>query len=451
MIETLTDYNNFKSNNSVGDLILHVIPFKDGMHPAINSSLILFVRNILTGKTYYFSFNHPDSKSTITPSIFINDFLVNNKNKIWVLDKKSFTQVFKYSNVYDANLMGYLQNNSTLELDSYETPAHYLIRKNSNGIGNINLAIPILKHKEMFDEMSNDITAMLEGNDVDSSFINFNDVIIDTLGKLESQGIFVDKEKFNTRFKVNVGEDGLVYSQYNVYTSTGRPSNSYDNVNYSAINHTDGTRKCFVSRYKSDGRMVLIDYTTFHPRIICHLTNYNIPLEVDIYEYLAKLYFHKSEVDETDVKNSKQLTFRQFFGGVEDEYSHIKYLSNLKSFINEQWTFFKNNGYVLTPIFKRKITDKHILDPNPPKVFNYILQAVEGEISISRLKMVMDYLQNKKTKPVLYIYDAILYDFNKEDGYETLNDLRNIMSLNGIFPMKTYVGESYHDVKLVSV
>jgi hypothetical protein len=236
-----------------------------------------------------------------------------------------------------------------------------------------------------------------------------------------------------------------------VYTATGRPSNHYNNVNYAALNHTDGTRSCFCSRYGENGRMVLIDYTTFHPRIISYLTKYDIPIETDIYEYLAKLYFHKKEVDETDVKNAKQLTFRQFFGGVEEEYSHIKYLANLKTFINEQWDFFNKNGYVLTPFFKRKITNKHILDPNPPKVFNYILQAIEGEISIPKVNDVLHYLRDKKTKAVLYTYDAVLYDFHKDDKYETLKEIRRIMSYDGMFPMKTYIGSTYHDLKLVSL
>jgi hypothetical protein len=242
-----------------------------------------------------------------------------------------------------------------------------------------------------------------------------------------------------------------VFSRYNVYTSTGRPSNSYDGINYAALNHTDGSRSCFVSRYGNDGRMVVVDYTAFHPRIICNLTDYPISTDIDFYEYMAKLYFQKKEVDETDLKNAKQLTFRQLYGGVEDKYSHIKYLANLKNFIDEQWKFFQSHGYIETPIFKRKITDKHIQDPNPTKLFNYILQAVEGEVSIPQVQKVLDYLHGKKSKAVLYTYDAVLYDFHKEDGLDVLNHIRQLMSCNGMYPMKTYIGNSYNDIQLVSI
>ena len=42
---------------------------------------------------------------------------------------------------------------------------------------------------------------------------------------------------------------GLEYTQYNPYTSTGRPSNRYNGINYAALNKEDGTRDRFVSRF----------------------------------------------------------------------------------------------------------------------------------------------------------------------------------------------------------
>lgn len=449
MIENKKDCERFVEETINGNLILHVIPIEDGIHPIKNSISILFMRNMLTEKTYYFSVDHPDSVPEIEFSWFLNEVLAKNPNKKWAIDKKSFSQFINLQGIYDANMVGYLQKNDTFEISDYYTPAHHLIYRQS--VNKVNHVIPLIKHKEMFDELADDITKLVKSFKIDESFQYFNDIIIGTLGILESQGVYVNRNKFKERFDISVGADGLVYSQYNVYTSTGRPSNRFNNVNYAALNQSDGTRECFCSRYGKEGKMVLIDYGSFHPRIICKLTNYEIPTDVDIYEYLAKLYFRKKEVDDIDIKNAKQLTFRQFFGGVEEEYSHIKYLSNLKTFIYEQWEFFKKNDYVLTPIFKRKITVNHIKEPNPPKVFNYILQAVEGEIAISKLDLVIKYLTGKQTRAILYTYDSILYDFHKEDGMETLNEIIKIMSFDGIFPMKTYIGDSYHDMKLIKL
>src|SRR3972149_1850904 len=85
-----------------------------------------------------------------------------------------------------------------------------------------------------------------------------------------------------------------VYSQYNFYTSTGRPSNHFDNVNYAALNKENGVRKCFVSRHGKDGTMILIDYSAFHPRIISNIVNFPMGINEDIYKYLGEMYFHRN-------------------------------------------------------------------------------------------------------------------------------------------------------------
>ena len=444
-IETESDYNKFKEENISGEWFMYIVPVYDKLHPVVNNISVLFIRNLFTNKTYSFSIEHPDAIHWNVNNLILGS------NKKWVFDKKSFDQMLKLSNTYDVNLICYLQENSTIDSTTYNTIAHKLIYKHNGIQKTSNLSIPLLKHQEMFDDLADDVTHLITEYVPDAAYIKFNELIIGTLCELESQGICVDREKFNKRFNIDSGINSMVYSQYNTYTVTGRPSNHYDSVNYAALNHKDGSRDCFISRFGDDGRMVLVDYATFHPRIICGLTNYKIPIETDIYEYLAKLYFHKTDIDETDIAFAKNITFRQLFGGVEDAYSYIKYFSNLKTFIDSQWEYFNNNGYVLTPFFNRKITSKHILAPTPPKIFNYILQATEGEVSIPRIKIVMDYLKSKMTRAVLYTYDSVLYDFYKGDGYNTLNDIRDIMSINGEFPLKTYVGTTYNNLKLINI
>lgn len=451
MIETVSDAGKFFQENQSGDWIVHAVPVEDGKHPADNSLAILFIRNISTRKTYYYSSQHPDSR----PEVGIRMFLkyawkrLPSRN-IWALDAKAFHQLVPVEEALDANLCGFLDANEILEWMEYETPAHNLVRRNAQGSGQVNKAIPLMKHLESFEEMCADLEKMIKGFKIDEAYKSFNK-LNHTLGKIERNGIYVDASLFEKHFHAKPNKDGLVFSQYNVYTSTGRPSNRYGGINYAALNHTDGSRSCFVSRFGDKGRMVVIDYSAFHPRIICGLTDYPIAPDTDIYEYLARLYFQKKTVDETDIANAKQITFRQLYGGVEDKYAHIKYLSNLKTFINDNWEYFQRTGHILTPSFARKITDKHIQDPSPTKVFNYILQAVEGEVAIPKIDEVLTYLAWKKTKAVLYTYDAVLYDFHHDDGLETLTEIRRLMSSNGMFPMKTYIGNSYHDVRQINV
>ena len=57
------------------------------------------------------------------------------------------------------------------------------------------------------------------------------------------------------------------------------------------------------------------------------------------------------------------------------------------------------------------------------------------------MKIVQDYLKNKKTRLVLYIYDAFVFDVAKSDGREILNELQTILSDK--FPVKLKTGTHY--------
>ena len=427
------------------DVILQVVPTTEVSHPVRTHPSIFFIKNRKTSKIYNFCVDHPDC---ISDGLYMVIKTLNKlKGKKWVLDKKSVTQLLcgQLNNLYDINLCEFLTNNKIIEFCEFYTKSHFLITSNASSDYCINRYIPLLKHKESFMDFCEVAEKVINDYNIDNAYLKLNNEFIDTLAKIEENGIYVDINEFSKHFDSNLISGNLVYSQYNIYTSTGRPSNRFGGINYAALNATDGSRKSFISRYGKDGQMVVIDYSAFHPRIICYLVGYSVPVKTDIYGYLSKLYFQKEDVNEYDIAESKKITFRQLYGGVEDKYSHIKYLSHLKDFINMEWEFFKNNGYVLTPFFERKITDKHITDPNPNKLFNYILQASEGEIAIPLLGQVNEYVKDKKTKVVLYTYDAVLYDFHRDD-MRILRDIMDIMSDGGKFPIKCYCGESYQDV-----
>lgn len=449
MIESIADCQKFITENKDGNWIVHVIPADPNLHSCNTFPIALFIKNLLSKKIYCLSLKHPDSIPDFEITTFLSEILPKYENIKWALHKKSFEQLLKLSNVYDANYCHFVKYNEVIDEMDFETSAHKFISRNGRGSKDINLAIPLLKHKEFFVNMCDEIENILDSN-IPDPIKKINNSTLNTLKNIESNGIFVDPKIFSQFFDVIPNKHNLVFSQYNICTSTGRPSNAFGGVNYAALKVDDGCRSSFISRYGSDGCMVLMDYATFHPRIICELANYNIPLNIDIYEYLAKLYFKKQDIDDSDIKNAKKITFRQLFGGVEEKYIHIKYFSNLNKFIELQWNNFNRDGFVLTPIFKRKITKEVVLDPNPPKLFNYILQATEGEIAIPQIGKVQEYLKDKLTKDVLYTYDSVLYDFNKSDGYETLKEIREIMSCGGLFPIKMYVGNSYQNMQIVS-
>jgi len=449
MIETREDYRNFLEKNYKDDLFLHIVLCDDSVHPVKSSPSIIFAQNCKTEHIYPIVIDHQDSPSVIGLPELIDD-ISKFDGRLFVLDKKSFIQQIPIKKVLDMNLGLHLKNDKIINTVEFETTAHRFIRQNYYTYPVLNKVVPLVKHQEMVSNLylkNKSLYKSLIFNEI--YFLSINNSIIEALSETEQNGIFVDREKFIKHFEVSPDKDGFVYSQYNIYTSTGRPSNRFGGVNYAALKKEDGSRECFVSRFGTEGTMVLIDYSAFHPRIICELTNFKLGLDVDFYRYIAKLCFKKQIIDEQDVSDAKALTFRQLYGGVEEEYSHIQFFYNLKGFIDSHWKEYQDKGYTSTPIFGRKISEVSEVKPN--KLFNYILQATETEIAVPILGKVNEFLRDKKSKTVLYTYDSILFDAHNGELDRIKKDVVEIMMDGNRFPIKCYVGKSYADLSQISL
>ena len=49
---------------------------------------------------------------------------------------------------------------------------------------------------------------------------------------------------------------------------------------------------------------------------------------------------------------------------------------------------------------------------------------------------ILDYLKDKQTNVVLYTYDALLFDFSKNDGKQTLEEIEEILESGNKYPVK---------------
>jgi hypothetical protein len=214
------------------------------------------------------------------------------------------------------------------------------------------------------------------------------------------------------------------------------------------LNKENGCRSSFISRYGDDGMLFMIDYSAYHPHIVAKLINYNLP--PNAYEYLGRLYYGKDKLSDEEIKASKNLTFQCMYGNIPTELLEIPYFKKMSDYIAHRWNFFSENGYVETPIYKRRITTNHINEPNPNKLFNYILQASETEFGMQSLVRVNEYLNGKQTKAILYTYDSVSFDCHKNDKKETLVELKRLMS-NNQFPVKCYIGKNYDSMTVVDI
>ena len=265
---------------------------------------------------------------------------------------------------------------------------------------------------------------------------------IKILGRLEGAGVKVEEEKFIDRFHFNKEylPNGFAYTKYNPYTITGRPSNRHLNVNWAAMNKSDGCRSNIMSRFKG-GTLIQFDYESYHIRIIGKMVGYVFPEGETAHEHLAKYYGVTTE-------ESKALSFRYLYGGLDEFAKTIPFFQKVDEYVQSVYQKFVISGKLTTPLYKREIPFERIEAPNEQKVFNYLLQALETEINYTKIDDVLKWCDGRRSKMILYTYDAFLIDVHPQDRDSLLGELNTTLERGG-FPVKTYEGSNYDNLVVI--
>jgi DNA polymerase I-like protein with 3'-5' exonuclease and polymerase domains len=276
------------------------------------------------------------------------------------------------------------------------------------------------------------------------SYLKFNALYPQVFATIEMIGLQVTDE-----FKMpELIKDGRVYSQYNYHTMTGRPSNAYRGFNFAAMNKEDGTRAAFCSRF-ANGALVEMDFDSYHVRLIARLIGYDLPTS-SIHDYLGRFYFGTDELTDEQRDESKQITFRLLYGGIDSEFLSIPFFQRVNTFVYDLWAKWKAKGRIETPILKRPITKDMVKNMTANKLFNYYLQATETEVSVQKLQQVHDILKERETVMILYTYDSVLFDVPVTEAKELLPQIKEVLE-QGNFPVKCKVGNIYDKIKTISL
>ena len=265
---------------------------------------------------------------------------------------------------------------------------------------------------------------------------------IKILGRLEGAGVKVEEEKFIDRFHFNKEylPKGFAYTKYNPYTVTGRPSNRHLGVNWAAMNKSDGSRANIVSRFNG-GTLLQFDYESYHIRIIGKMVGYVFPEGETAHEHLAKYYGVTTE-------ESKALSFRYLYGGLDEFAKTIPFFQKVDEYVQSVYQKFVISGKLTTPLYKREIPFQRIEAANEQKVFNYLLQALETEINYTKIDDVLKWCDGRRSKMILYTYDAFLIDVHPQDRDNLLGELNTTLERGG-FPVKTYEGSNYDNLVVI--
>ena len=406
-------------------------------HYANNSISFIYIYSIPNNSYFIIPFRHKDCYN-------LNKELLNeldSSHDIYVLAKKRF---IKHCSIkcYDADMVAWWQNHKMLPLDESNTVAHDAWNKWWHNETNTHDWLPITKHIERCESMQMKFMHYYLTFEKTKAFEEYESLVTDNFASIERNGMQVDYSKFVNHFKANGLKTNMAFSEYNIWTTTGRPSNKFGGVNYAALPKETGCREAFVSRWER-GMLLEMDFDAYHPRLIADIIGYEFP-EGSVHEYFAKQYFGKTDISEEEYDESKKITFRLLYGGIDKDFEKVPFFGQTKKFINKLWNDFKNKGYVVTPKMKRPLYKEYLHDMNPNKLFNYVLQASETEYNLSMLNDVNDLLCEYNTNIILYTYDSVLFDYDVKDGRELILKLRNVISQAGRFPVKTKAGINYH-------
>jgi len=406
-------------NITMDKVYIHPIWESISVHPHNDGLSMLYIYDITNDREVLINLKNIDNHSTT-----LDKFTFNFKES-YIYDNKSFLNILQIPNSYDASLVKYLQSNSPLQ--SNLTPTHLFYHRRFNTLKGVNNLIPISKHIESIRDVKDEFLQYYDlGGEYFDCVKKFENFYIKPLHLVERNGIHTP--------------NGLEWTQYHPFTTTSRPSNNWGGVNYAALNKEDGSRDRFVSRFER-GKLVQFDYDAYHPRIIGKMVGEPIPMDVSGHQTLADMYG-------VSYGDSKAITFRQLYGGVQTEYLHIPLFSKVSHKIDKMWMEFNRRGWVETPL-GRKLSKSNLRDMNANKLFNYMLQATETELNMMILSKVMEFLEDKHSKMVLYTYDSYLLDMHS-DEFDSLQNLKILIEGNS-FPTKVEIGDSYSEMKPINI
>ena len=385
----------------------------DNTHPYLRGIVGFYIREINHRKGFIINVNHSEATSCELDEI-LN--VIGGFEEIFVTDKKEFLHIVPLKQLSDIHFI-----HPTDIPDQF--PCHEFFYRKYPHIANIGSIIPIVKHYERCETIYNAVKHVF-AMEKPPHFEFYNNKATNVFYWIEANGLKVDPKLFEEHFGV---ERDWTYSQFNLKTTTTRPSNSFGGINYAALDKKSGCREAFIPE---NNFLLEIDISAYHPTLAAQLVNFDFG-EGDIHQAFADMYG-------VDYKKAKELTFKQLYGGVFKEYKDLEFFKRVEKYIEDissKEEVVCKSGYV----FKT--------DMKPQKLFNYILQNTETYYNVLILEEIIHILKNSETKIVHYTYDSFLLDVSKDEKYIVLSILAVFKKYG--FSTKVEAGPNYNNLQRV--
>ena len=411
-------------------LYVDVISSNDLYHHRLSSTIAVYIRPVNSKHGFIIPINHDEGLNVSKDRVYS---ILSSASKLYTVNKKELLYHFNLQEATDLSLLYSMIKFDKLEFTRENSTLNYFYNKFKD-FHNINQLIPISRLYESCEKVYDQVKHVIDFK-VPDGFDFYNKTATNVFFLLEQAGLGVYYDNYKEIFKPRNPSyntvNNTVLTSYNLYNVTSRPTNAFNSVNFAAIPKSPEHRKCF---HPTGDYFVELDFDGYHLRLLCEQIGYGLSSE-SAHTQLAKQYFNKEEITEEEYDKAKQINFHAIYGKIPERYASLEVFTKIDGFIKSLWTEYETTGRVLAPISNKPFT-KTLKDMNPQKLMNYIMQSLETSRNILILKEALRYLKGKKTKLVLYTYDALLFDFHKEDGKETLEKLQEILEEGGKYPIK---------------
>jgi len=423
----------------LSSVYMEIITNNDDYHYVLSDPSLIYIRPITAKKGYIVSINHTESFSLDFENV--RNLIVSAVKNIYTSDVKKilyFLNIRKKCNCIKT--MYFLKTGEVFKQNKYDTVAHNFYYSNYRDIKNINNIIPISKHYEKYENIYSSFK--IDTDLIKEKYYTFYSTFANyVFMEIEKNGLTVNEEFMrlvnlkNPEFSVRGNK---IYTNYNMFTSAGRPSNAFNSLNFTSFPKKGEVRRNILG---SNDYLVEYDYSSYHIKILANMIGYEFP-EQDVHSFLGKYYFEKDKLSTQEYEESKQLTFKLLYtDSINEAVKNIPFFSEIKDFRDKLWETYEKDGYIRTHITGRPINNIE----NKNQLLPYLMQFYETERNILIIKELLDYLKDKKTKMVLYTYDSFLFDYSKKDGKILLETIENILSQEN-YPVSIKYGNNYSNM-----
>ncbi len=409
---------------------IDLVSLSEQTHPLLTSPCALYYNDFQKG--YIFPINHSEGFSLSLDEIqnFLFDI-----SKVYLLDKKWHSYFLYLPQGVDLTFNILNNDGEVKDLQCY-TPVHLDFYNKFKYQEQVNTLIPISKHYEKSECI---FEAVKEYVGTESN-IEWQNKYVQAYKWVEEQGLTLNEKVFDKFFeptwKARSVKDNRIFTSYNLYNITSRPTNAFNGINFLAFNKENGSRAAFIPQ---NDILVEFDFDGYHLRLIANMLNVLLPLNESIHVILGREYFSKEDLSPEEYQESKKITFRQLYNGIEEEYRKIELFKEIDEFIKSMWEEFKRQKSLRLPN-GRKIKGK---DFTPQKLFNYYVQCLETVNNVKKLIDLREAFKGKKSKVILVVYDSILIDYSAEDEKGFLKQIKDILERDG-YRVRAQKGDNYN-------